>query len=108
MANVKTGPDNGPIPEVERLLVARSGQAPALRAAVVHAVTSHDHASDSLWRWIVGGLLALATLALVGLLYLVGDGNAATQPELAMAAFVGLLGGLMGMLSGAPWRRPAG
>jgi bacteriorhodopsin len=80
-----------------------------VRAAVVKALASRRRSSeDTLWVWVMVGLMVLAALALGGLLFLIGDGNPATQPELALAAFVGLLGGLLGLLTGAPWREQSG
>jgi hypothetical protein len=107
MVRIKTVPEDGPLEEAERLLAVTAGEDPVLRTAMVRAL-ARNKASDSLWRWVVVGLLLLSTLALAGLLFLVADGNSQTQPELALAAFVGLLGGLLGLLIGAPWRQPAG
>jgi hypothetical protein len=90
---------------VQRLLQTTAGEDPALRAALVRAIASGDRAADALWLWVVAGLLLLATIALAGLLYLLARGNPSTPPELALTAFVGLLGGLLGLLIGAPWRR---
>jgi ferric-dicitrate binding protein FerR (iron transport regulator) len=99
--------DREAVERIERMLQATAGEDPALRAALVNALGSRQKTADTLWRWVVAGLLALAALALVGLLYLVGDGNPDTQPELALTAFVGVLGGLLGLLIGAPWRGSA-
>jgi hypothetical protein len=88
---------------IERLLQS-TGEDPALRAALVEALASGDSTTDTLWRWIVVGLLVLAAVALAGVLYLIGDGNADTQPELALTAFVGVFCGLLGLLIGAPWQ----
>jgi hypothetical protein len=52
--------------------------------------------------------MLLTALALAGMLYLVADGNPETKPDLVLAAFVGLLGGLLGLLIGAPWQGHAG
>jgi hypothetical protein len=106
MASIKTGPDHGQIEEVERLLDATAIQDSTIRAAMVRALARHKTA-DTLWRWVVVGLLLLAAVALLGVLYLIADGNPATQPELALTAFVGVLGGLLGLLIGAPWRSSA-
>jgi L-cystine uptake protein TcyP (sodium:dicarboxylate symporter family) len=106
MASIRTGPDDGPIREAERFLQATKGEDPAMRTAMVRALAGNSTA-DTLWRWVVVGLLLLSSLALAGLLFLVGDGNSSTEPELALTAFVGLLGGLLGLLIGAPWRQPA-
>jgi hypothetical protein len=106
MAEAKTRGDGAAIQEVERLLQATVGEDPAVRAAMVRALARNKMA-DTLWRWVVVGLLLLATVALLGVLYLIADGNPATQPELALTAFVGVLGGLLGLLIGAPWRSSA-
>jgi hypothetical protein len=90
---------------IERLLQSTGGEDPALRAALVEALASGDSTTDTLWRWIVAGLLILATVALAGLLYLIGDGNPETQPELALTAFLGVICGLLGLLIGAPWKQ---
>jgi hypothetical protein len=106
MAEARSRGDGAAIQEVERLLQATAGEDPAIRAAMVRAL-ARNKTADTLWRWVVLGLLLLATLALAGLLFLVADGNPNTQPELALTAFVGLLGGLLGLLIGAPWRSTA-
>jgi hypothetical protein len=108
MASIKVRPDPEPIPDVERLLTATAGEDPALRAALVSAHGARQRTTETLWRWVVVGLLLLATVALAGLLYLVADSNPNTQPELALTAFVGVLCGLLGLLIGAPWRQSAG
>jgi hypothetical protein len=92
---------------IERILEATTGEDPAVRAAVVNALGSGQGAANTLWRWVVAGLLVLNVIALAGLLYLIADANPATSPELALTAFVGLLGGLLGLLVGAPWRSPS-
>jgi hypothetical protein len=107
MVSIKTGPDDGPIRDAERFLQATKGEDPAVRTAMVRALAPTSTAY-TLWRWVVVGLLLLSTLALAGLLFLVADGNLNTQPELALTAFVGLLGGLLGLLIGAPWRQSEG
>src|SRR5919204_5743659 len=95
-------PDQGPERQrVERLLRATAHEDPALRAAVVKAVASADRATDAIWQWVVLGLMLLAGIALLGVLYLLAQGNPNTPPELALTAFVGLLGGLLGLLIGA-------
>ena len=99
--------DREAVERIERMLQATAGEDPALRAALLHALGAGQGTADSLWRWVVAGLLGLATLALAGLLYLLAQGNPNTPPELALTAFVGLLGGLLGLLIGAPWRGPA-
>jgi hypothetical protein len=93
---------------VERLLESTGKEDPTLRAALVSTLAARRNDDDALWRWVVVGILVLATLALAGLLVLIGDGNPETAPELALTAFVGLLGGLLGLLIGAPWRQRAG
>ena len=93
---------------VQRLLQTTAGEDPALRAAAVKALGSGRQTADSLWRWVVVGLMILAAIALAGVLYLVADGNPDTQPELALTAFVGLFGGLLGLLIGAPWQSQTG
>jgi ferric-dicitrate binding protein FerR (iron transport regulator) len=96
--------DREAVERIERMLQATAGEDPALRAAVVNAFGSGQKTADTLWRWIVAGFLVLATIALAGLLYLIADSNPGTEPDLALTAFVGLLGGLLGLLIGAPWR----
>ena len=108
MAKTKTGGDGAAIQEVERLLQASAGEDPALRAALVRTVAARDRTTEALWRLVVVGLMVLAGIALVGVLYLIADGNPETRPELALAAFVGLFGGLLGLLIGAPWQGQAG
>ena len=103
MADTKTGGEGAAIQEVERLLQATAGEDPVVRAAMVRAL-SRNRAAETLWRWVVVGLLVLAAIALGGLLFLVADGNPNTQPDLALTAFVGLFGGLLGLLIGAPWQ----
>jgi hypothetical protein len=99
------GPPEGKLEErVQRLLQATAGEDPAVRAALLRAIMARDTMTDTLWFWVVAGLLLLATIALGGLLYLLAQGNPNTPPELALTAFMGLLGGLLGMLIGAPWR----
>ena len=93
--------------EIERLLQSSGGDDAALREALVKVLASRERTADTLWVLVIAGLLALAGLALAGLLYLVADGNPATQPDLALTAFVGVLCGLLGLLIGAPWREPA-
>jgi hypothetical protein len=108
MAQTRHGSaDREAVERIERMLQATAGEDPALRAALLSALGSRQKTADTLWRWVLVGLLVLSTLALVGLLYLVGDANPETQPELALTAFVGLLGGLLGLLIGAPWQGPA-
>jgi hypothetical protein len=104
MANPRTKSDGPAIEEVERFLQATQGEDPSARAAMAQALTARNRAADTLWRWVVIGLMVLSALALAGLLYLVADGNPETQPDLVLTAFVGLLGGLMGLLIGAPWQ----
>jgi hypothetical protein len=100
------GPAEGKFAErVQRLLQTTASEDPALRLAVIRALASERGTTDSLWQWIVAGLLLLATIALGGLLYLLARGNPNTPPEMALTVFVGLLSGLMGLLIGAPWRR---
>ena len=94
--------------KIERLLQSAGNEDPALRAALVKALTSRERPVDNLWLWIVGGLLVLAGIALLGVLFLLAQGNPNTPPELALTAFVGLLGGLLGLLIGAPWRQMGG
>jgi hypothetical protein len=96
------------VSEVERLLKSTSQEDRTVRAALVSALATKRNNEDPLWRWIVVGILVLATLALAGLLVLIADGNPATAPELALTAFVGLLSGLFGLLMGAPWRQTGG
>jgi hypothetical protein len=104
MANPKTRGDGPAIEEVERFMQAAQGEDPSVRAAMAKAFAARNRTADTLWRWVVIGLMLLSALALAGLLYLVADGNPETQPDLVLAAFVGLLGGLMGLLIGAPWQ----
>jgi hypothetical protein len=92
---------------IERMLEATAGEDPAVRTALVNALVPGREAANALWRWVVAGLLVLNTIALAGLLYLIADANPDTPPELALTAFVGLLGGLLGLLIGAPWRSPS-
>jgi ferric-dicitrate binding protein FerR (iron transport regulator) len=96
--------DREAVERIERMLQATAGEDPALRAALVNALGARQKAADTLWQWVVVGLLLLATVALLGVLYLIADGNPETRPELALTAFVGVLGGLLGLLIGAPWR----
>jgi hypothetical protein len=58
--------------------------------------------SNELWRWLVPGLMLLVLVSLVGLLWLIADGNEATSPELALTAFTALLTGLLGLFIRAP------
>jgi hypothetical protein len=58
--------------------------------------------SNDLWRWLVPGLLLLVMVSLVGLLWLIADGNELTSPELALTAFTALLTGLLGLFIRAP------
>ena len=96
------------VDEIERLLKSGSMEDPAVQAAVAKALASRQAGADRLWLLVVAGLLGLATIALAGVLYLIADGNPETKPELALTAFVGVLGGLLGLLIGAPWREPGG
>jgi hypothetical protein len=93
------------VEEIERLLQTTSQEDPALRAAVIKALTSRRSGEATLWLWVVVGLLVLSALALLGLLYLLAQGNPNAPPEMALTAFIGLLGGLLGLLIGAPWRQ---
>lgn len=58
--------------------------------------------SNELWRWLVPGLMALVLVALVGMLYLIADGNETTSPELALTAFTALLTGMLGLFIRTP------
>ena len=108
MREIRANPaDREAVERIERMLQATAGEDPALRAALLNALGAGQRTADSLWRWVVAGLLGLAALALAGLLYLLAQGNPNTPPELALTAFVGLLGGLLGLLIGAPWRGPS-
>jgi ferric-dicitrate binding protein FerR (iron transport regulator) len=99
--------DRDAVERIERMLQATAGEDPALRATLVNALGARQRAVDTLWLWVVGGLLSLAALALLGVLYLLARGNANTPPQLAFAAFMGIFGGLLGLLIGAPWRGPS-
>ena len=107
MANPRTRTDGPAIDEVERLVQATSGEDPAVRSAMLRAFGARNRPADTLWRLVMVGLMVLTALALAGMLYLVADGNPETQPDLVLAAFVGLLGGLLGLLIGAPWQGQA-
>jgi hypothetical protein len=56
----------------------------------------------------VGGLLLLVGVALLAVLALLVHGSTKAQVELAFAAFMGLFGGLLGVLIGVPGRERAG
>ena len=58
--------------------------------------------ADTLWKWVVGGLVIILLVSLVGLLYLVGDGNAATSPDQALTVFTTALSGLLGLFVKSP------
>lgn len=58
--------------------------------------------SNELWRWLVPGLMGLIAVSLVGMLYLIADGNDATSPDLALTAFTALLTGMLGLFIRVP------
>jgi hypothetical protein len=103
MANTKSGnPTNGQREDaISRLMQGTAWEDPALRAAAARAFGSRDTVSDSVSRLAMAGLLGLTGMALAGTLWVIADGKPDTQPEFPLAAFVGLLGGLLGLLTGA-------
>lgn len=58
--------------------------------------------SNELWRWLVPGLMGLILVSLVGMLFLIADGNETTNPELALTAFTALLTGMLGLFIRVP------
>lgn len=59
-------------------------------------------AADTIWKWLVIGLLGLSAVSLLGLLYLVADGKTATSPDLALTTFTASLTGLLGLFIRSP------
>jgi hypothetical protein len=59
-------------------------------------------ANDFIWKGLVTGLLVLLVIALGGVLWLLGDGDKNTTPDLALTAFTALLTGLLGLFVKAP------
>jgi hypothetical protein len=53
--------------------------------------------ADDIWKWLVVGLLTLSGISLIGMLYLLADGNTSTSPDLALTAFTASLTGLLGL-----------
>ncbi len=59
-------------------------------------------AANDLWRYLVIGLLVLLLVALVGVVYLLADGDPKSSPDVALTAFTGLLTGLLGLFIKTP------
>ena len=78
------------------------------RAALVEALAGVHRPADTLGLWAVGGVLLLATAALLAVLYLLARGEAKGPVELAFTAFMGVYFGLLGLLMGVPGRARAG
>lgn len=58
--------------------------------------------ADQLWFWLVAGLLILTAISLLGLLFLIADGNNSTSPDLALTTFTASLTGLLGLFIRSP------
>lgn len=61
-------------------------------------------ATDDVWRYLVLGLLGLLLVALVGVIYLLADGDPTSSPDVALTAFTALLTGLLGLFVTPPNR----
>lgn len=65
-------------------------------------LTPTQETANALWRWLVPGLLGLTAISLIGLIWLIADGNEATSPDLVLTAFTALLTGLLGLFIKTP------
>lgn len=58
--------------------------------------------TDQIYRYLIPGLLILAGLALVGMFFLMADGNEKTPPDLLLTAFTATMTGLLGLFAKSP------
>jgi hypothetical protein len=58
--------------------------------------------ANLLWKVLTIGLLVLLGMALIGLIYMVGDGSDKTSPDMVLTAFTALLAGLLGLFVKSP------
>jgi hypothetical protein len=58
--------------------------------------------ADTIWLILVSGFVFLILVSLVGLLYMIGDGNDNTSPDLVVTAFTTLTAGLLGLFVKGP------
>jgi hypothetical protein len=89
---------------VQTVLTATTGDDPTVRAAALNSLipVPDQTAANDLWKYLVIGLLALILIALLGLLFMIGDGDADTSPDLVVTAFSSLLTGLLGLFIKSP------
>jgi len=59
-------------------------------------------AVDRIYLYLVPGLLILAGLALLGMFYVIADGNVDTTPDLLLTVFTATLTGLLGLFARSP------
>jgi hypothetical protein len=65
-------------------------------------LTPTQDTANALWRWLVPRLLGLTAVSLIGLIWLIADGNEATSPDLVLTALTALLTGLLGLFIKSP------
>jgi hypothetical protein len=89
---------------VKAVASATSGASEDVQRLAMQAVMPQPTQAEAgrLWFVLVVGLLVLAAISLGGLVYLLADGNAKTDPDAALTAFTTLLAGLLGLFAPKP------
>lgn len=89
---------------VKAVANATSDSSDHVQALAMQAVVPPPSQTDAsrLWFILVTGLLILAAISLGGLVYLLADGKASTDPDAALTAFTSLVTGLLGLFAPKP------
>jgi drug/metabolite transporter (DMT)-like permease len=94
---------------VRSLLADTSEEPPEVRQAALNALVPigepGPETANALWKYLILGLLILVGVALGGLLYMIGDSDSGTSPDLALTAFSSLLTGLLGLFIKSPTQK---
>jgi hypothetical protein len=89
---------------IQTVMAATANESPEAREAALNSVIQppSQAAADKLWKILVVGLLVLVLVSLGGLIFMVGDGDSETSPDIVLTAFTALLTGLLGLFIKSP------
>jgi hypothetical protein len=75
--------------------------------AIVDTLKPSQGATDTIWKWLIVGLLLLIAASIFAVSYAVLDGKETTDPSLLLTVFSTLVAGLLGFFIPSP-RQSAG
>jgi hypothetical protein len=95
--------DERAVREMQTAIEQQSGDTVTVpKATAEAALRPSQGATDFIFKMLVPGLLLLTVISLVGLIFLIADGNTATPPDLVLTTFTASLTGLLGLFVKSP------